>query len=76
MSLWFSVEWVIRKAFFAELAVEGWHVPFSVDLPAVDDPLGQVGIRDVQFSEANGVAMPSSDLFQSCLLVKGVVSDQ
>lgn len=58
------------------VAIESCLVQLRVDLPAVYDPLGQVRVPHIQLPETYHIAVTTSNLCDSALPVKGVVSNQ
>ena len=58
------------------MTVEGLKIPLVTHFPTVDDPLGQVWVRNGQSSKADGIAETSPDLGKPSFSIEGVVGDQ
>ena len=57
------------------MPIESLHIPLAIDFPAIDDPFGEVRVRDVESAETYGVAVAFSHLSQPCHLIEGVIAD-
>ena len=81
MQFWRSssgiVERIIGISFRSTLSIiKGSHIPFPIELPAIDDSFSQIRVGDVKSSKADGIAKSTSNLLYACFFVKAIVIDQ